>query len=179
MLEKALGKVDAQRPSVARAGLLRNLGFLSIIQGREREAIEKIKLSREMSRELGDRRGYAWACLWMGTLTVREYNYFAESAAIHKELGDEQSRAFTVFQWGFKSRNYGDFDQSERLLQESERSYLKNGSWHIAAVYFNQAYTYFLMGQLQRARRLFIQALPLIQAMDDQTGFDVVAPPQG
>jgi predicted ATPase/DNA-binding CsgD family transcriptional regulator len=168
LLEKALGKVDAQQPSVARADLLRDLGFLSEIQGREREAIEKITLSWEMSRKLGDRRGYAWSCLWMGTITFREYSYYEESAAIHKELGDEDSRAFTVWLWGTNSRNYGDLDQSERLLEESERFYLKNGSWFLGAVYFNQAYLYFLKGQLQRARSLFIQALPLIQAVDDQ-----------
>ena len=142
--------------------------MLSEIQGRFGEAVEDFTLSREMSRELGDRSGYAWACLWMGTVTTREYHYYEESAAIHKELGDEESWAFTVWLWGSNSRNYGNLDQSERLLEESKRYYLKTGSWFLGIIYNNQARLYAVKGQFQKARGLFDQALPFIKEVDNQ-----------
>ena len=73
-----------------------------------------------------------------------------------------------MFLWGVNSRNFGDLDQSERLLEESRRFYLKRGSWFLGVVYFNQARLYSEKGQFTKARDLFEQALPLIKEVDGE-----------
>jgi tetratricopeptide (TPR) repeat protein len=168
LMERALGKLGSEQPSIARASLLRNLGLLSIIQGRSKEALALVTFSREMSHTLNDRSGYAWACLWMGSTSWGEYQNYEESARIHKELGDEDSYAFTVWLWGCNSRNYGDLEQAERLLAEAEAFYRRKDSWYIASVYFNQARLYFNRGDLPRARRLYMQSLPIILEVGSQ-----------
>ncbi|MGD0006742.1 MAG: hypothetical protein ABSE06_21210 [Anaerolineaceae bacterium] len=168
LLEKALRIVDAEHPSLARAGLLRDLGFLSIITYMPIDVHENLMASREMYRVLGNRRGYAWATLWLGSTEGIETGYHAESAAIFKELGDDEGYALTVWNWGGDTRYSGDLERAELLLKESERLYRKMGSWHLGCVYYDLAYLYFKKGQPQQARRLFRQALPLLQEVGDQ-----------
>jgi tetratricopeptide (TPR) repeat protein len=169
LLEKALRFVDAEHPSLARAGLLVGLGFLGYLRnGTNTEDHEYLMASREMYRALGNRRGYAWATLWLGDSDGIQTGYHAESAAIFKELGDEEGYAITLWNWGGDTNLSGDLERAEPLLKESERVHRKMGSWHLGCVYYDLAYLYFQKGQSQQARSLFRQALPLLQEVDDQ-----------
>ena len=161
LLEKALSRVDAEHPSLARANLLHDLALLGVVFDTP-ERDEYSMVSREMFRALGDRRGYA--------LTSMAPGFFEEGAAIFRELGDEESLAFHLWVWGLSTRDAGNLEQAELLLKESEHLYRKMGSWRLGAAYYDLGFLYFLKGKPQKARSLFQQALPLVQEVGDQWG---------
>jgi predicted ATPase/class 3 adenylate cyclase len=168
LLEKALKTVNAEHPSEARAGLLSNLGFLGIATGIAGDIRENLIASREMYRVLGNRAGYAWPTLWLGMFEGIETIYYAESAAIFRELGDDEGYALMLWLSGVDTRDAGNLEQAELLLKECERLYRKMGSWRLGVAYYDLAYLYFKKGQPQLARRLFNQALPLVHEVADQ-----------
>jgi predicted ATPase len=171
LLEKALKIVDKEHPSLARASLLSDLGFLGITTVIDVDVHENILASREMFRLLGNRGGFAWATLWLGVIEGIGTGYYEESAATFKDLGDDEGYAFAVWLLGCNTTQESvNFERAELLLRESERLYRKMGSWQLGAVYYNLAYLYFKKGQLQQARSLFTQALPFVLEVGDQWG---------
>ena len=98
-----------------------------------------------MYQDLGDRLGYARSTQQLAQVVEGKYEkdiarklsaaYFAESAAIFRELGAEKDLAFALWEWGLFKRSFPDeLEEARSMLEEAERLYRKLGSWFIGGV---------------------------------------------
>jgi predicted ATPase/class 3 adenylate cyclase len=172
-MEKALERLDPEVPSLERAGLLCELGLVSLMRPLSVSASQRLNLSRELFQELGDQAGYARATMWLGMTFYRlDWNLclgcYAESAEIFRRLGDDEGLALSLWMSGWTLRDKGDIEQCELHLRECERLYREMGSWKLGDCLNSLADLYDLKGQAQEARSLYKQALPLLQEVDDR-----------
>jgi tetratricopeptide (TPR) repeat protein len=174
-MEQALKRLDSDHPTVERAGLLRELGMVSIVRPFSTNARQYLDESRELFRALGDWCGYAAATRWLavtfyGVDWKSCFDYYLESAHIFRQLGDDLNLAISWWMLGHNLRDSGDLEQGEYYLRECERLFRDLGSWMVGNSDFNLARIYDLKGQVPEARRLYAQALPSLQAVNDHWG---------
>jgi non-specific serine/threonine protein kinase len=178
-LEKAASLMDPNRPSLDLGRLWIHQGYILEYQGRHNEAYELLQSSRDMFEELGSRLDYAKATQRLGlaakdigertTAWEKASAYFAESAAIFKELGVENYLAYVTYFWGvFEPQYGGDLERALELLTETERLYQKLGA--IQHTYGEQGMIYWRKGQKQRARTLLEKELLQVREMGDLYG---------
>jgi len=176
-LEKAASHMDPNQPSLELGRLWMHQGYILEYQGRHTEAFELLQSSRDVFEELGSQLDYAKVTQRLG-LAAKDIGertaawkkasaYFAESAAIFKELGAENYRAYVFYYWGvFEPQYSGDLARALELVTETERLYQKLGS--IQHTYGSQGMIYWQMGQNQRARNLLEKALQQAREVGDQ-----------
>jgi predicted ATPase/DNA-binding SARP family transcriptional activator len=178
-LEKALSQVEQAQPSLSLAGVLFHLGdIIHHSASDDAQAIEYIEKARAMYQDLGDRLGYARATQRLADIRLKE-EYFAESAAVFKELGAEGDLASALWGWGGFKEECHDFEGARSLLEAAERLYRKLGSWNIGAVQATLAWTYWRLGKPERARDLFKQGLTTLRVVDNQWGLLILLASQG
>ncbi len=122
---RILGKAGGEERTRERAKVLNAAGAMAYYQGDYPCARAQSEESLAIRRQLGDRRGMAFALNILGNVAVDQGDFasaqtlFEESLAIDRELGDQRGIAAMLSNLGSVAQNKGDHQAAGTLYKES------------------------------------------------------------
>src|SRR3990172_7701870 len=188
-LEAALARTEAGSYAAARAKALLGVGMLAAHQGDGAVAPLRLQESIAQFRQMGDKRGLAYALSFLGTVTrwrgelaearaaleesvalFRDIGdqwgaaarpWLEESVAILREVGDKSFIGLPLIYLGDIARRQGDYERAAALYEEGLALYREGGNkWGIALSLHNLGTVAKARGDYRRAAALFAEGLP-------------------
>ncbi len=175
LLEDAGNILDNEEDDVDLAFYLRTLADVLDVQGQSASAIDLLKRSLEISRNLGDLAGAADSLNLLGITHYFNGSYadaeqaFLESISLRGEMGDLQGVARGLMNLSSLHFRSGDYERSGELLEESLQVARDIGDrWGIAAALNNLGNVADHLGDLKEAKRLFQESLVIKQELGNR-----------
>ena len=167
----------ATAPSLPRARALNGAGLLAWVQSDYPQAKALLEESLQLSRDLGDKHGWAWALNHLGQVVLLEGNTAQaiqlgnESLAIFREEGAIWNTAWVLLNLGDAATAQGASERAAQLYAEGLELFRRTGdkrgiAWaqeHLAGVSLAQ-------GQTEQAAVLLTESLGLFQSAGDHGG---------
>ncbi|MBK9712314.1 MAG: helix-turn-helix domain-containing protein [Kouleothrix sp.] len=176
LLDDALARDTVARPTRARADALLGAGVLAAIQGDQQSALMRVQQSVALWRELGDRRGLAYALADGGSILaardrVALLEIAQESLALFRTVGDQWGLAVALYNLGNAAALQGDYARMRALTEEGlalfrKANDLSGVSWGLSML----AYVSSQRGDNQVASALFQESLALSRNLRDTEG---------
>jgi tetratricopeptide (TPR) repeat protein len=170
------GRGVASLPST-RAKALGGAGELARDRDDYRQAVALSEESLALFRELGDRRGSAWALYNLGRTAAEQGDYrraaalLDESLALFRELGDKRGRASALNHLGRIAADQGDYRRAAALLDESLALFRELGDKRGSAFALNLlGRTATDQGDYRRAAASAEESLALFRELGDKRG---------
>jgi predicted ATPase/transcriptional regulator with XRE-family HTH domain len=164
-------------PSLARARALNGAGLLAWVQSDYPQAKALLEESLQLSRDLGDKHGWAWALNHLGQVALLEGNAAqasllgTESLAMFREAGATWNTGWVLLNLGDVAAAQGASERAAQLYAEGLALFRQTGdqrgiAWaqeHLAGVSLAQ-------GQTEQAAALLTESLGLFQSAGDHGG---------
>lgn len=166
-----------QEPSSMRAGALRGIGRLAIVQDDYEAAISYLRESVDIYRKLDDPRGVGMVLNNLGAVAMRRGDYDAartlleEALDIQRVHGNSRQAANILNNLGGCAMGQGDFEQASTLLGEAIEIWRTLGDrFKIVDSLDNLGVIARVQGDLTKASRNLQEALDLRNEMGDTSG---------
>ncbi len=159
---------SAEVSAAVRAQALHGAGILARASGAYARAIELVRASLALRRELGDRAGEALALNALGNVAADQADYdgaqalFEQSLALRRELRDAWGIALALHNVGAVAAKQRDDQRAVALLEESLARFRELGdAWGIALALENRANVARSVGAHDQAVALYAEGLRL------------------
>jgi len=181
-LEKALSarveqENQTQAQTIIRAKAFNAAGILARDQGDYEHAINLLRESLALQRELGEKQGIASTLNTLGTVQANLGNYSTalafhqETLALRRELNDERGVAISLCNLAALTFAQDNYEQSITLYQEALVLLRQLGDKRtIARVVHNLGHTMLVQGDLLQARAWIEESLVLRRELNDKPG---------
>jgi predicted ATPase len=173
-LERALSADEAATPPI-RAKALYGYGRVALVQGDYGHAVQPLKESAAVFREIGDARGLAFALADLGWIAAaqgayeRARSFGEQSLAVAREARDETTTAAALHALARTMLDEGDFANARPLFEESLALRRLLGDTRNAANSLSHlGITALLTGDAAIARQLLAEALELARQLDNR-----------
>ncbi len=160
-----------------RARALTGSGTMAWCQGDHAQAVVRHREALTLYRELGDKRGIAFALNNLGVQALAQGEYrqaaalYEESLARYRELDDRRWIAYVLNNLGVVAQYQGDYRRATRLYQESLEIRRELGDrQRIADVLYNLGEVAHFQGDLRRAAALYQESLELRRELGAKVG---------
>jgi len=164
-------------PSLPRARALNGAGLLAWVQSDYPQAQALLEESLQLSRDFGDKHGWAWALNHLGQVALLEGNTAqasllgTESLAMFREEGATWNTAWVLLNLGDVATAQGASERAAQLYSEGLELFRRTGdqrgiAWaqeHLAGVSLAQGHT-------EQAAALLTESLGLFQSAGDHGG---------
>ena len=172
---------DRPDDAATRAKALSGAAMLAHQQGDTAQSAARAAESLAMYRQLGNKRGIAFALNLLGAAAFERNDYdqaavrYTESLALRREIGDQWGVAGSLNNLGRTARFRGDFAQAAAFYQESEALRREIGDkLGVAIALANQGHMARDQGDRIHAGPLLEKSLALYQEMRDKRGIAIV-----
>lgn len=172
---------DHSGDAATRAQALSGAAMLAHQQGDAAQSAARAEESLAIYRQLGDKRGIAFALNLLGAAAFESNNYegaaerYAESLVLRREIGDRWGIAGSLNNLGRTTRFQGDFARAAAFYRESEAMRREIGDkLGVAIALANQGQMARDRGDRIHAEPLLEESLSLYQEMRDKRGIAIV-----
>jgi predicted ATPase len=157
----------------ARASL--GLGYLELRQGDYPRAVEDLEASHSLYREIGDRRGEAYALCFLGWIALdrnefdRAEELLEESLALSREAGTARDVSVSLNALAMLKVYRGDHERATAMQEECLSLAREAGDVQIIAVLtYNLGFTAAMTGEYERAEAFVREAQALFREVGDR-----------
>jgi predicted ATPase/class 3 adenylate cyclase len=173
-LTAGLSGEGAAAPSLrARASL--GLGYLELRQGDYPRAVEDLEVSHSLYREIGDRRGEAYALCFLGWIALdrnefdRAEELLEESLALSRAAGTARDVSVSLNALAMLKVYRGDHERATAMQEECLSLAREAGDVQIIAVLtYNLGFTAAMTGEYERAEAFVREAQALFREVGDR-----------
>jgi predicted ATPase/class 3 adenylate cyclase len=157
----------------ARASL--GLGYLELRQGDYPRAVEDLEVSHSLYREIGDRRGEAYALCFLGWIALdrnefdRAEELLEESLALSRAAGTARDVSVSLNALAMLKVYRGDHERATAMQEECLSLAREAGDVQIIAVLtYNLGFTAAMTGEYERAEAFVREAQALFREVGDR-----------
>jgi len=157
----------------ARASL--GLGYLELRQGDYPRAVEDLEASHSLYREIGDRRGQAYALCFLGWIALdrnefdRAEELLEESLALSRAAGTARDVSVSLNALAMLKVYRGDYERATAMQEECLSLAREAGDVQIIAVLtYNLGFTAAMIGEFERAEAFVREAQELFREVGDR-----------
>ncbi len=177
-LEAALARTEAGSYAAARAKALLGAGLLAAVQGDGAVAPLRLQQSIAQFREMGDKRGLAYALSFLGTLTrwsgelAGARATLEKSVALFRELGDKWGLALTLGLLGDALMVLGHEEEAQSQSEESVALLRELGDkWGLAVALDNLGNIALHRGDDTAAHSWLEESVAILREVGDKSSF--------
>jgi len=157
----------------ARASL--GLGYIELRQGDYPRAVEDLEASHSLYREIGDRRGQAYALCFLGWIALdrnefdRAEELLEESLALSRAAGTARDVSVSLNALAMLKVYRGDYERATAMQEECLSLAREAGDVQIIAVLtYNLGFTAAMIGEYERAEAFVREAQELFREVGDR-----------
>lgn len=162
---------------ISRAKTLYSLGSIVTLLGEYERARKILEESLALSREMGEKRGIAYALNSLGNAAADLGNYeqaqkfYEESLILRREMRDKRGIAFSLNNLGNVAYNQGNYEQAENFFEESLVLSREMGEKRGIAIFLsNLGNVAHFRGNHEQAQKFIEESLALSRDMGEKTG---------
>jgi predicted ATPase len=167
---------EGAAPASLRARASLGLGYLELRQGDYPRAVEDLEASHSLYREIGDRRGQAYALCFLGWIALdrnefdRAEELLEESLALSRAAGTARDVSVSLNALAMLKVYRGDHERATAMQEECLSLAREAGDVQIIAVLtYNLGFTAAMTGEYERAEAFVREAQELFREVGDRS----------